>query len=70
MNLMLEEEIELPETTEIAFIGNLTPQQWNKLLTNIQYKIDLNNEILPVEIKINHCNLAQISQKLYSDKKL
>ncbi|MGY6529572.1 MAG: glycosyltransferase [Cyanobacterium sp.] len=35
MSLMLEEGIELPETTEISFIGNLTPQQWENLFAQM-----------------------------------
>ena len=52
LNLMLEEDIELPETTEIAFIGNLPSSQWKKLFTFIQYRISIDNEYLPMNIEL------------------
>ncbi|MBL1210471.1 glycosyltransferase [Geminocystis sp. GBBB08] len=62
MNLMLEEAIELSEATQIAFIGNLTSQQWEKLLILIQYRIRLDIEYLPMYIeKIAFCNIQDIS---------
>jgi len=62
MNLILEEGIELPETTEIAFIGNLTSQQWEKLFNLVQYRIKLDIEYLPIYIeKIASCNIEDIS---------
>jgi hypothetical protein len=61
MNLILEEGIELPETTEITFIGKLTPQQWEKLFSLIQYRIILDTEYLPIYIeKIASCNIQDI----------
>ncbi|WP_308255667.1 hypothetical protein [Geminocystis sp. GBBB08] len=48
MNLMLEDGIELPETTEIVFIGNLTSQQLKLIKNKIDYQISLNKENLSI----------------------
>jgi glycosyltransferase involved in cell wall biosynthesis len=47
MNLMLEEEIELPETTKINFVENFTLNQWQSLASLMKAKISLSCESLP-----------------------
>ncbi|PHV62799.1 glycosyltransferase [Cyanobacterium aponinum] len=62
MNLILEEGIELPETIEISFIGNLTPQQWEKLFNLVQYRVKLDTEYLPICVeKLSSCQIQDIS---------
>ena len=62
MNLILEEGIELPETTEIAFIANLTSQEWEKLFNLVQYRVKLDTEYLPIYIeKLSSCQIQDIS---------
>jgi hypothetical protein len=61
MNLILEEGIELPETTEIAFVGNLTSQQWEKLFNLVQYRIEIPSEVLPLNgEKLSSLNLEEL----------
>ena len=49
MNLMLEGEIELPETTKVNFV-NFTLNQWYSLVNLIKAKITLPCESLPVDL--------------------
>ncbi len=48
MNLILEEEIELPETVKVNFV-NFTPHQWSSLVNLIKAKITLPCESLPID---------------------
>jgi glycosyltransferase involved in cell wall biosynthesis len=45
MNLLLEEGIELPETTHVSFV-NFSPNQWQSVSSLIQTKINLSCELL------------------------
>jgi hypothetical protein len=44
MNLMMEEEVEVEESAEIALIGDLSEIQWSALLPRLQGLIVLENE--------------------------
>ena len=63
MNLALEEEIELPESTQISFIGNLTAQQWQTIFTKLQYRVALSSESLPTEVtNLPICEVGQLTE--------
>ncbi|CAD5964411.1 methyltransferase domain-containing protein [Planktothrix agardhii] len=44
MNLLMEEELELNDTVEIALIGQLNSSQWSALCSQLQGRIQLNAE--------------------------
>jgi len=56
MNLLMEEELDLDNSVEIALIGQLNSTQWSALRSQLQGRIQLNveNQATIVQVEAEH----------------